>query len=84
MRPKYKMSIDLTPALQHTCTLVTDCDGNKQVVVVGGADSGTSGLMYGMNSTEIYDVNSGTWSAGERNRIFLIKLWACGLGIRPL
>ena len=66
------MSIDLTPALQHTCTLVTDCDGNKQVVVVGGADA-HSGFMYGMNSTEIYDVNSGTWSAGERNIIFLIS-----------
>ena len=43
----------------HSCTLVTDCDGNGQVVVVGGTD-GTAA----MNNTEIYDVDSGSWSAG--------------------
>ena len=54
----------------HSCKLITDCDGNKQVVVVGGADPETSALQSGMNSTEIYDVDSGTWSAGKRNEIF--------------
>ena len=49
----------------HSCKLITDCDGKKQVVVVGGADPGTGALQYGMNSTEIYDVDSGTWSAGK-------------------
>ena len=49
----------------HSCKLITDCDGKKQVVVVGGADPGAGALQYGMNSTEIYDVDSGTWSAGK-------------------
>ena len=49
----------------HTCKLITDCDGNKQVVVVGGA--APPAAQYGTNNTEIYDVDSGTWSAGKRN-----------------
>merc|ERR1739844_686240 len=44
----------------HSCTLVTDCNDNKQVVVVGGSNGNG-----GETSTEIYDVNSGTWSEGN-------------------
>ena len=45
----------------HSCTLVTDCNDNKQVVVVGGSNGNG-----GETSTEIYDVNSGTWSEGTK------------------
>jgi len=40
----------------HSCILITDCDGNNQVVVVGGS--------Y-LNRTDIYDVNSGNWTTGN-------------------
>ena len=57
------------PRQQHSCKLITDCDGNKQVVVVGGEVSPGQKT----NSTEIYDVNSGTWSEGEK-RILCAQL----------
>ena len=49
-----------TARSKHVCKLITDCDGSDKVVVVGG-----DGEMGGMNSTEIYDINSGSWSAGN-------------------
>ena len=47
------------PRSKHVCKLVTDCDGDDKVMVVGG-----EGDTGGINSTEIYDVKSGSWSAG--------------------
>ena len=44
----------------HTCNVVTDCKGKRQVVVVGGY----AGSDY-TNSVEIYDVESGAWSQGS-------------------
>ena len=46
----------------HTCNIVTNCEGKQQVVVVGGVSRGVTGYL---KSVEIYDVDSGTWSAGN-------------------
>ena len=54
----------------HTCNLVTNCAGKKQVVVVGGV---TTGVTDYTNSVEIYDVDSETWSAG--NYVFYFICW---------
>merc|ERR1712150_172262 len=50
----------------HTCNLITDCDGNQQVVVVAGVGNGggISTTSY-EKSVEIYDVTSGSWSSGN-------------------
>ena len=45
----------------HTCNVVTDCAGKRQVVVVGGYAGSTSDYT---NSVEIYDIDSGAWSQG--------------------
>ena len=47
----------------HTCNLVKDRQGNKQVVVVGGwvYEPTMNGTL---DDTEIYDVNSQVWSSG--------------------
>lgn len=50
------------PRAYHTCNVVTDCEGNRQVVVVGGYSGSTSDYT---NSVEIYDVESGAWSLGN-------------------
>ena len=55
-----------TARMWHSCKLITDCEDNKQVVVVGGSDSADNPYKNLLNSTEIYDVNSGTWSAGKK------------------
>ena len=47
----------------HTCNIITNCDDKKQVVVVGGVSTGTS-FSY-TESVEIYDIDSGTWTAGK-------------------
>ena len=47
----------------HTCNLITDCDGNQQVVVVGGVGNG--GITSYEKSVEIYDVTSEAWSSGN-------------------
>ena len=44
-----------------TCNLITDCDGNKKVVIVGGQDGGWNAT----NEVEIYDVTSQTFSLGK-------------------
>ena len=54
----------------HTCNLITDCDGNQQVVVVAGVGNGggISTTSY-EKSVEIYDVASGSWSSGKEKKI---------------
>ena len=59
----------------HSCNLIEDCRGNKQVVVVGGWSPDVLHDEYGyngttINSTEIYDVTTGVWSEG--NQLLLI------------
>ena len=54
----------------HTCNLVTNCAGKRQVVVVGGVSTGVTDYT---NSVEIYDVDSETWSAG--NYAFYFICW---------
>ena len=46
----------------HTSNLVTDCEGSRHVVVVGG--TGTALGTY-RKTVEIYDVDAGTWSSGK-------------------
>ena len=57
----------------HTCNIVTDCRGNKQVVVVGGYATGVAIPI--IQTVEIYDIDSQTWSAGTVNLVLrrLIK-----------
>ena len=56
------------PRAYHTCNIVTNCDGKQQVVVVGGYSGvcidGICAATY-TNAVEIYDVESGAWSAGK-------------------
>ena len=61
----------------HSCNLIEDCKGNKQVVVVGGWSPDVLHDEYGyngttINSTEIYDVTTGVWSEG--NQLLIKKL----------
>ena len=51
--------LPITGRSYHSCSLITDCYGNNQVVVVGGFTNGF------LNRTDIYDVNSGNWTTGE-------------------
>ena len=54
----------------HTCNVITDCDGNQKVVVVAGVGNGggISTTSY-ETSVEIYDVTSGSWSAGKEEKM---------------
>ena len=49
----------------HTCNIISNCEGKRQVVVVGGVSRGVTGYT---KSVEIYDVDSGTWSAGNHRK----------------
>ena len=62
-----KMSI---PRTMLTCNLITDGDGKKKVVTVGGGDDpGTPS-----NGVEIYDVTSQTWSLGKSGIIAFLHV----------
>ena len=56
-----KMSI---PRTMLTCNLITDGDGNKKVITVGG-NKIEGGNPTPSNGVEIYDVTSQTWSLGK-------------------
>ena len=47
---------------QHICKRITDLDGTDKVVVTGGS---TPPSDTRLNSTLIYDIDSGTWSEGN-------------------
>ena len=53
----------ITTRAYHTCNVITDCEDKRQVVVVGGTTTGAPIAI--LNSVEIYDVDSKTWSEGE-------------------
>lgn len=52
----------------HTCNIITDCDGKRQVVVVAGYSTGVAIPL--IQTVEIYDVDSQTWSLGKSDHFY--------------
>ena len=62
---------DGTGRAYHTCNVVTNCNNKKEVVVVAGWRKATSSEPISIIQTvEIFDVESETWSSGMPNQGF--------------
>ena len=62
---------DGTGRAYHSCNLVTNCNNKKEVVVVGGWRTATSSEPISIIQTvDIFDVESETWSSGMPNQGF--------------
>ena len=54
----------------HTCKLITDANGDKKVLAVGGVD-GAFANQYDM---DMYDVATQTWSLGMLTNRYIYQL----------
>ena len=54
----------------HTCKLITDANGDKKVLAVGGMD----GVYANKYDMDVYDVATQTWSAGTMTNGYIYQL----------